>query len=205
MEIFIGFIAAFGFNYAPRNWAMCQGQLFNIQDNQTLFALVNTYYGGDGRVTGGIPEMRGRAAIGYGNAPGLGSYTMGQKLGHPTSNIQILNMPSHTHIATVTPGGGAAGGDADVQLSTSAGTQKTPSAGDYLASGDVGTRADAQIYIEAASKGTTVSLGGVTGGGGGTVTVTNSDTGNSQPISIMQPYETVNYCMALLGLFPSRN
>lgn len=204
MEIFIGFIASFGFNYAPRNWSMCQGQLFNIADNSALFALVNTFYGGDGRITGGIPEMRGRTAVGYGNAPGLGPYAMGQKSGYPTSNIQLPNMPSHTHIATVTGGGGTASGT--LQASQNPGSSDTPQQNDYLAATKVSRGVFAQTYVAPADKGTLVTLSGLDITGSSTPPiVTNSETGAGQPISIMQPYQTVNYCMSLLGLFPSRN
>lgn len=204
MDVFIGFIASFGFNYAPRNWSTCQGQLFNISDNSALFALVQTFYGGDGRITGGIPEMRGRTAIGYGNAPGLGPYSMGQKSGYPTNLVRTENIPAHSHLAAVKGGGAAAA--AEMQVSTVPGTKDLPAAGDYLAAGTQGGTKNSPIYIPEADKGATVKLGGVTGGGGGgAITVTNGETGGSQPISIMQPYQTVNYCMALLGLFPSRN
>lgn len=205
MEIFMGFIASFGFNYAPRNWGMCQGQLFNISDNGALFALVNTFYGGDGRITGGIPEMRGRTAVGYGNAPGLGPYAMGQKSGYPTSNVQLPNMPSHTHIATVTGGGGTASGT--LKATTADATHGQPVAGDYIAPIGLGRGEYTPTFAPASVAGTdVVELGGLTITGSSTSpVVTNSETGSGQPISIMQPYQTVNYCMSLLGLFPSRN
>lgn len=206
MDVFIGFIASFGFNYAPRNWSSCQGQLFNIADNSALFALVQTFYGGDGRITGGIPELRGRTAIGFGAVAGIANYPIGYKTGSTSHTIQTTEMPSHTHVATVT-GGGTAGTPAEVQVSTVTGKSLTPAEGDYLANGNFSGRGEAQIYIPAADKGATVKLGGVTGGGGsgGAMTVTNSIVGSSHPISLMQPYLAINYSMAVLGIFPSRN
>lgn len=205
MDVFIGFIASFGFNFAPRNWSMCQGQLFNISDNGALFALVQTFYGGDGRVTGGIPEMRGRAPIGYGNAPGLGAYYMGQKSGYPTNLVRTENMPAHTHIAEVAAGSG--GTTASSLLASQEGADHgQPQTGDYLAAIKISRNEYTNSYVSAAAKGNTVELGGLTVTGGSAVpTVVNHETGSGQPMSIMQPYQTVNYCMALQGIFPSRN
>ena len=94
-EPFIGEIMMFGFNFAPRGWALCDGQLLPIPQNTALFSLLGTTYGGDGRTTFGLPDMRGRVAIHKGTGPGLTSRSMGQKGG--TERISLSQMPSHTH------------------------------------------------------------------------------------------------------------
>lgn len=204
MDIFTGFIAALGFNFPPRNWTQCAGQILAISDNTALYSLLSTYYGGDARVTYGIPELRGRAPIGYGTSPGQPTYPIGFRYGQVTQALTIAELPSHTHTAVVT--GGGTGAPADVQVSTNPGISKAPAAGDCLASGDVGSRADAQIYIPEASAAPTVSLGGVSGGGGGgTPVVTNTNTGLGTDFSILQPILAINYSMVFQGIYPPRN
>ena len=106
MDTFMGFIAAFGFNFAPRDWAGCNGQIVTISDNQALFSLLNTFYGGDGRVTFNLPDVRGRTMIGFGQTPGLDAYQIGARAGLNRHQIKTSQMPSHTHVADVTAGSG---------------------------------------------------------------------------------------------------
>ncbi len=94
---FIGTIAIFGFNFAPRGWAQCSGQLLPIAQNTALFSLLGTIYGGDGRTTFALPDLRGRVPVSSGQGPGLSQYQMGQKGGAEQVNITIQNLPSHSH------------------------------------------------------------------------------------------------------------
>ena len=94
---FIGTIGIFGFNFAPRGWAQCNGALLPISQNSALFSLVGTYYGGDGRTTFGIPDLRGRVALNQGNGPGLTNYNIGSKGGSENVTISVFQMPSHSH------------------------------------------------------------------------------------------------------------
>ena len=94
---FIGQFMLVGFNYAPRGWAFCHGQLLSISQNQTLFALLGTYYGGDGRTTFGLPDLRGRTPLGHGQGPGLSSRSMGQVVGSETVTLSQAQMPPHNH------------------------------------------------------------------------------------------------------------
>ena len=96
-EPFIGEIRAFGFNFAPRGWAFCQGQLLAISANSALFSLLGTTYGGDGRTTFGLPDLRGRVAIGQGTGPGLSARLMGQKAGVESVTLNTNQIPSHRH------------------------------------------------------------------------------------------------------------
>ena len=101
MEPFIGQIQAFGFNFAPRGWALCNGQLLPISQNQALFSLLGTTYGGDGRTTFGLPDLRGRVPIHSGKGPGLTSRQLGQRAGAETTTLNINQIPSHSHSVVI--------------------------------------------------------------------------------------------------------
>jgi microcystin-dependent protein len=226
MEAFIGTVMAVGFNYAPRGWAFCNGQVLSISQNSALFALLGTTYGGDGQNTFGLPDLRGRVAVGsQGNGPGISPVAPGERSG--ANNVTVLgtgttaisltaaNLPAHTHPATMS----MTGTTATTTLSASTGTTGlsiNATAGAMLSSTPAGP-ASAQIYLPSgASPVSPVALGGVstTLGGAGTVTV-NANTGGGQTLaapvqtqaqaSVMQPYLGLNYIIALEGLFPSRN
>ena len=97
MEPFIGQIQAFGFNYPPRGWAKCEGQLLAINAYQSLFSLLGTTFGGDGRTTFGLPDLRGRSIVGMGNGPGLGDVRWGEKGGAENHTLTAAQIPSHAH------------------------------------------------------------------------------------------------------------
>ena len=96
-EPFIGKISLFAGNFAPRGWAFCDGQLLAISSNTALFAILGTTFGGDGRTTLGLPDMRSRAPMHPGNGPGLTQRRLGEKAGSPTTTLTVQQMPSHTH------------------------------------------------------------------------------------------------------------
>ncbi len=93
----IGEIRLFAGNFAPRNWAFCDGNLLPISQYTALFSILGTIYGGDGRTTFALPELRGRTVIGPGTGPGLPTYSEGQKGGAPTVTLNINQIPSHNH------------------------------------------------------------------------------------------------------------
>lgn len=105
-EPFLSEIRMFSFNFAPRGWALCNGQLLPINQNQALFALLGTTYGGDGRVTFALPDLRGRVPIHVGNG-----HTLGERAGEQAHTVSVAEMPAHTHV---------------VQASAAAGTQNVP-------------------------------------------------------------------------------
>ncbi len=154
----LGEITPFGFNFAPRGWALCQGQLLPIAQNTALFSLLGTIYGGDGRTTFGLPDLRGRIPIHAGRGPGLSDRRLGDMLGTETSTLSAAQVPAHQPTAT------------EVEF-RGAGTQ---------------------------AKGVTV--GGDLGRTAATATV-----GGGQPHNNMPPYLTLNYCIALQGVYPSRS
>lgn len=96
-DCFIGEIRMFAGNFAPRGWALLDGQLLPISQNQALFSILGTTYGGDGRTTFALPDMRGRAAMHAGRGPGLTQRALGQKLGAETNTIAAAQMPPHSH------------------------------------------------------------------------------------------------------------
>ena len=109
MNPFIGQIMMFGGNFAPRGWALCQGQLLPIAQNTALFSILGTTYGGDGRTTFGLPELRGRVVVGRGRGPGLSNYNLGQKGGSQTNTLSISNLPQHNHNVGIPTSTGAGG------------------------------------------------------------------------------------------------
>lgn len=114
MNPFLAEIVMFGGNFAPRAWAYCHGQLLSINQNQALFSLLGTTYGGDGRTTFGLPDLRGAVAIGAGQRPGGLDFRLGQKGGSDTTTLITQNLPAHSHAmmasnaapATPNPAGG---------------------------------------------------------------------------------------------------
>ena len=99
MEGYIGQIMLVGFNFNPVNWMYCNGAVLAIQQYQALFSLIGTTYGGNGQTTFALPDLRGRAPLGYGQGPGLTDYRIGSVFGTETVNVTTANMPSHTHTA----------------------------------------------------------------------------------------------------------
>lgn len=97
MEPLIGMIVQFAGNFAPRGWAFCEGQLLPISQNQALFSILGTTYGGNGQTTFALPDLRGRVCIQPGQGPGLSNYTLGQSGGAESVTLLVNNMPSHSH------------------------------------------------------------------------------------------------------------
>lgn len=170
MEPFIGEIMLFGGNFAPRGWALCDGQLLQISSNQALFSLLGTIYGGDGRTTFALPDLRGRAPLHMGTGPGLSPRAIGNKAGEETVTLNVTQIPSHTHALTA---------------STDEATSEAP-AGEVLADTNV-------ALYSAASPDTAMNVAAI------------GNTGGSQAHPNMMSYQVVNYCIALQGVFPSRN
>jgi len=96
-EPFVGEIRMFAGNFAPRSWAFCDGQLLAVSQNDALFSLFGTIYGGDGRTTFGLPDLRGRVPIHHGSGPGLTPRQIGARSGGESSTVVVNDLPSHTH------------------------------------------------------------------------------------------------------------
>ncbi|GAA3509045.1 tail fiber protein [Aquimarina addita] len=198
MEPFIGQIILFGGNFAPRGWALCDGQLLPIASNSALFSILGTIYGGDGRTTFALPDLRGRVAIHAGDGPGLSDRRLGSKSGQEVHTLTNLEMPSHNHLTS-----NNAAADQHLLLSTENAVNETPQAGDIPA---VANFVDGLATTQVKSFGPP-SVGKVANGqalsGNAGLNILNN--GGSQSHNNMQPYLTTNYIIALQGLFPSRS
>lgn len=201
---FIGQICPFGFNFAPRTWAFCSGALVTISSNTALYSLLGTSFGGDGRTTFGLPDLRGRTGMGIGRHPGSRfDWRVGQSIGVELHEMSTAELANHSHVASFTPGSGDT--VADVQVSTSPATQDTPTEGSYLAMNDGGRSPGVLIYRADEGTSGTVSLGGVSGGSGVGGSVDVQSTGGGVSFPVFQPSLVMNYCIATLGLYPSRS
>lgn len=202
MEAFIGTILPWPMNWAPNGWALCNGATLPISQWQAVFALIGTTYGGNGTTNFQLPNLQGRTMVGYGNGLGLTPRDMGEIAGTENASILIGNMPSHTHVATFTPGGA---GSSSLLASPNGGNSSNP-AGNYLANGTdtSGTlSAPTQNYVTPAAAGTPAAIAGlnVTGGAG---TVAVQPAGGNTPLGIMPPFLVVNFIFCMIGIFPSR-
>jgi microcystin-dependent protein len=179
-EPFLGELRLFSFNFPPRGWAACNGQLLPINQNQALFSLLGTMYGGNGQTTFALPDLRSRTPIHVG-----GGFTQGQNGGAENHTLTIQEIPAHTHVARASNQNGLGG---------PAGT--IPDA----------TKSVAQGIVAQQGGGTTAAQ--IYGTGGATAAMhpaTIGNSGGSQAHINMMPSLTLNHCIAIQGIFPSRN
>ncbi|MBN9300012.1 MAG: phage tail protein [Filimonas sp.] len=204
MEGTMAEIRCFAANFAPRTWTLCWGQTIGISQNQALFSLLGTTYGGNGVQTFCLPDLRGRIPVGTGQSTtGAGTYTLGQKGGEETHTIITTEMPMHNHNVTVTAGSGAANASATLSATNSAGTLYTPG-GNVLGADD--GNGNITIYAGsgavAAMASTSITLSNLVAP---TLGVTLNPTGGTLPHSNIQPVMGMNYIICMQGVFPSRN
>jgi len=173
----MGQITAFGFGFAPRTWAFCAGQLMSIQQNAALFSILGTTYGGNGVQTFGLPDLRGRTPVGTGQGPGLSNYVLGEMTGTEKVTVLSSQLPLHNH---------------PFSANTTLATATAPS-GNYMAQGGVKAGVNVCMYAAGTAANGTMASGAIALNGG------------NQPLSIIQPYNVINYCVALQGIFPTRN
>ncbi|NMH89211.1 phage tail protein [Flavivirga algicola] len=192
MDGTIGEIRIFAGNFAPRAWAFCQGQLLSINSNQALFSILGTTYGGDGRTSFGLPDLRGRVPIGPGTGPGLTTRRQGQRSGTEYNILTIPQMPSHNHNAIVTNPGEIA-----IPVNTTSGDEDeaNPGAGVLANTGNDHFASSATTGAKYAGSNIPVA--------GEQITITN--TGANQSVNNMQPWLSTYYIICLQGVFPSRN
>jgi len=179
-EPFLGEIRMFGFNFAPSGWQLCNGQTLAISQYSALFALLGTTYGGNGTTTFQLPNLQGQVPIHQGNGGG-GAYVMGEASGSPNVTLLANNMPIHNHLVNA--------------VSTTANNVQTPS-GNYPSAGLATVRTGAAPAVTTYS--TATPNGQMNPAMLGTA-------GGNVPHNNMQPYLVVNFCIAMVGLFPSRN
>lgn len=172
MEPFLGQIQAFGFNFAPRGWAMCQGQLLPISQNTALFSLLGTTFGGDGRTTFGLPDLRSRSIVGMGQGPGQDNITWGERGGSHVTTLQAANVPPHAHGVSIPIS------NTDGEESTANGQVLSNSAGSFNEDATAGQALKA---------------------------FNTANAGSGQSFNSRNPFLGINVCIALQGIFPSRN
>ena len=178
-EPLIAKISMFGGNFAPRGWAFCDGQLLPISQNTALFSLLGTTYGGDGRVSFGLPDMRSRAPMHPGNGPGLTQRRLGERGGTATASLSVSTMPLHTHQLR----------GVSVQSD-----QEVP-AGDNSLAAVLGAAAlGADLYHPAVAVLVDMAADHL-GEAGGAAGLHDNE----------QPHMVINFIIALVGVFPSRN
>ncbi len=169
-EPFLAEIRIVGFNFAPRGWALCDGEILPINQNQSLYSLLGTTYGGDGRTSFALPDMRSRTPIHVGSSNGT-NHALGQKSGEETNTLSVAEMPNHRH--------------------TIRGTSDNSSSN--VTSGNNFARSAVALYV------------GLTGGREAAMRSDVLTSVGGQGHDNMQPYIALNFCIALQGLFPSRN
>lgn len=174
MDPFVAEIRIFPFNFAPRGWAFCDGQILSLSQNTALFSLLGTTYGGNGQSTFALPNMQGNTGMFWGQGPGLSLRDLGETGGSQTVTLLISEMPAHKHVINAKNAGGGAS-----PANTVWGTSNA-------------AKVAANFYAPAAASavGMNPAASGVSGG--------------DQPHNNMAPYLTLNYCIALQGVFPPR-
>jgi microcystin-dependent protein len=166
-EPFLSEIRIMSFVFAPKGWALCNGQLMQINQNQALFSLLGTTYGGDGRVTFALPDLRGRTPIHFGK-----QHTLGERGGEQAHTLTISELPTHAHVLNVT---------------TNNATTSVPANNEVLAQATGQFLYTGPTNLQAMNAGVVGNVGG------------------SQAHLNMQPFLTLNFCIALQGIFPSPN
>lgn len=198
MDEFIGIIKLFAGNFAPQGWAFCNGQLLSISQNTALFAILGTTYGGDGRTTFALPDLRSRVALGGGQGagPGLPSIALGQQGGEAAHTLTINEMPGHTHAATVS-------GSASLSVNSGNASQAAATAGASIATPGVlsGRTFTPTFGFNTATPDTALNPASINTS---SLAVTNAPAGGTQPHNNMQPYLGLSYIICVNGLFPSR-
>lgn len=197
-EFFLGQIIIGGWNFAPFGSALCNGQVMSIAQNTALFSLLGTTYGGNGQTTFALPNLQGRRIKHWGNGIGLTPYVIGEVGGAENVTATISNMPAHTHTATFTTTAATfSASGAQPKATTSA-----PAAGSVLGhADDLSTHGTLPAIYCPSGTTAAIALGGLNVAG----TVGVSVTGNSIPMSILTPFNTVTMCIVTSGIFPTRN
>jgi microcystin-dependent protein len=189
-DTYLAEIMPFAGSFAVRGYAMCDGQLLAISQNTALFSLLGTTFGGDGRTTFGLPDLRGRSIVHPGNGPGLDSIRWGQRGGNFTHTMTVSQMANHSHILTGAP-------TVNVGVTNADGDDSLPG-GNLLAKPDA-SAGTVDLYTAATPNG---SLGGVTASAG---TLQAENQGGQQAFNIRNPFLGINMEIAMVGIYPSRS
>jgi microcystin-dependent protein len=185
MAPYVGEIILVGFNFEPVGWAFCDGRLLPISENETLFQLIGTTYGGDGQTTFALPDLRGRIPVGAGQGPGLQNRTLAEIGGSEAITLTVPQLAPHTHTIDTS------GLTASLKCKAGPGNQRTPV-------GNVHAIEAAGATMPYSSAPATATMGS------GPVNISGmAEAGGIEPHENMQPYLTLNFCISLFGIFPS--
>ncbi|HLH90088.1 MAG TPA: tail fiber protein [Xanthobacteraceae bacterium] len=180
MDPYVAEIRIFPFNFAPKGWAFCDGQLLPISQNAALFSLLGTFYGGDGKSTFALPNLQGRVAISQGQLDGGSQYFLGEQGGSDTVTLLSTELPSHNHTVNATTVKGSSNDPGNNMLCEGQYTTQTASGPvDYYGPDTAATKTMNPQMI--------------------------APSGNSFPHNNMMPYLTLSYCIALQGVYPPRS
>jgi len=177
MDAYIGEIRPFGFNFAPIQWATCDGQIIPISQNTALFAIIGTFYGGNGTSTFGLPNFQGRVGVNQGQGTGLSQYVVGEMGGFSSVTLMTSQLPLHNHVINTQAGG------------TATQSARSPTAAAFLGS----SNPDALYSDQVPNPSTAFSQNAI------------GLSGSSMPHDNMQPFEALLFCICEYGVFPSRN
>ncbi|MEG3152022.1 tail fiber protein [Sphingomonas sp. ZT3P38] len=180
---FLGEIRMFAGVFAPRGFAFCNGQTIAIAENDALYTLIGTTYGGDGVTTFGLPDLRGRVPINQGQGPGLSSYVIGQKAGTESVTLTLLQTPSHSHTLSATSANG------NVAVPNNQTLPAAPDAATPHTTASLYVEATPNTVVQNAMDPTSISPSG----------------GGNQPHENRMPLLAFSFIIALEGVFPSRN
>ncbi|MCW3070463.1 MAG: phage tail protein [Bacteroidetes bacterium] len=180
MEGVIGYTTCFAGNFAPKNWAFCQGQIINIASNTALFSILGTVYGGNGTTTFALPDLRGRTVVGAGTGPGLSSYSLGQMGGSTQVAITTAQMPAHVHPVSITA----------AQNTSNAGSAPNPGGGVFA------TTTNGGLAYAGAPSTYMLPFSG---------SITMTPTGSNVPVGVQNPVLGLNYIICQYGVYPARN
>ncbi|RWU07810.1 phage tail protein [Pedobacter chitinilyticus] len=190
-------IRMFAADFEPKYWAFCRGQLLSINQNQALFALLGTTFGGNGTTNFALPDLRSRVAIGTGiGGNGVSNWVAGQIGGAETHMLVSNEMPQHTHASNLS-------GSGKLSVSSAAASLTTPVTGSTIASPIKATGRSSTQLLGFNNSQPNVALSSASLNG--QLTVTNAVTGSNTAHSNMQPYLGMNYIICMMGIFPSRN
>lgn len=180
MEGYMAVITPVAYDFAPKNWAYCNGQTLPIAQNQALFSLLGTTYGGNGVTTFALPNLQGRVPVGTGQLSGGSNYTLGEITGTETTTLTINNMPAHNHngVVAITPRAGTGSDESNPDSTYPGGVTNG-----YATTPTASTNLNGPTIIS-----TTIGIAG-----------------SSQPFEILTPYLVLNYVICMYGIFPSRN
>ncbi len=178
MDEYLGMIKMFGGNFAMRGTMFCNGQLVSVAQNSALFALLGTNFGGNGQTTFGLPDLRGRAPIGWGQGPGTSNYALGQSGGVENVTLTTNQLPNHRH-AIATSAAGNTPNPTNARLALGPKVGSGPNASNL------------NVYNNNSSDPTAIMF--------------NEAVGSNQAFQIIQPYLAISYVVVMEGIFPSRN